>query len=559
LQVKCPFAGRYHGGMKIALAQFNPIVGDIAGNTGRIADFIARARQAGADLVVFPELSVVGYPPRDLLRKKQFIADSAAAVEKLAARCRGIAALVGYPRHSPRPGGRPLENAAALLADGCVKDVHVKTLLPTYDVFDETRYFQPGQDTRCMELAGVKLGVSICEDLWDAESLGRELYGDDPVDRLRSAGAQIIINMAASPFEVGKAAVREELFARQAARCGAPIVYVNQVGGNDDLVFDGGSCVVSAGGEVTGRAVSFDEGLLVVDMVAGGAARCEPLGAMPERLSAALKLGLRDYVRKCGFSSVVLGLSGGIDSAVVTVLAADALGADNVHAIAMPSRYSSGHSVEDSRTLAGNCGIHLNLVGIERMHAAFEQELGPFLAGGDVNIAAENIQARIRGNIVMAVSNAHGHLPLATGNKSELSVGYCTLYGDMCGGLAPIGDVLKTDVYRLADQLNAEVGFDRIPASVLAKPPSAELKPGQVDRDKLPPYELLDAVLARYIERDETAEQIIAAGLDEPTVRRVVRMVDAAEYKRAQAAPTLKISPRAFGAGRRMPIAQRYV
>jgi len=544
--------------VKIALAQLNPVVGDIVGNTRRIEDCINRAAKLGAELVVFPELSVLGYPPRDLLRKEQFVADSAAAIEALANHCQGIAALVGFVRHNPLPSGRPLENAAALLADGAVRGVHVKTLLPTYDVFDETRYFAPGGEPKCMELGGVKLGVSICEDLWDAESLGRAIYGNDPVGRLRSSGADVIINMAASPFEMGKADVREDLFSRRARRCGATIVFVNQVGGNDDLVFDGGSCVVSAGGKIMGRCHSFDEDLLVVDTATGGA-RCEPLGEPIARLSRALKLGLSDYVRKCGFSSVVLGLSGGIDSAVVTALAADALGGDNVHAIAMPSRHSSEHSVEDSRELARNCGVHLRLIPIEPMHAAFERQLGGLLAAGDAEIAGENIQARIRGNIVMALSNAYGHLPLATGNKSELSVGYCTLYGDMCGGLAPIGDVLKTDVYRLAAQLNAEAGFARIPANIISKAPSAELKPNQVDQDKLPPYELLDAILARYIESDQTAEQIIADGFDEPTVRRVVRMVDAAEYKRKQAAPTLKISAKAFGTGRRVPIAQRYV
>ncbi len=544
--------------MKIAMAQFNPIVGDIVGNTRRMGEFIDRGAEAGADLVVFPELSVVGYPPRDLLRKGQFVSDSVAAVDELAGRCRNIAALVGFVRHREAPGGRPLENVAALLADGVVKDVHVKALLPTYDVFDETRYFQPGQETRCMELGGMKLGVSICEDLWDAESLGRELYGDDPVGRLKAAGAEIIINMAASPFQVHKAGVREALFARQAARCSATIIYVNQVGGNDDLVFDGGSCVVTPDEGVIGRATSFDEDMLVVDTVCQ-TARLEPLGEPIARLSAALQLGLRDYIYKCGFSSVVLGLSGGIDSAVVAVLAVRALGAENVVPIAMPSRFSSDHSVDDARALAHNCGLELGMVAIEPMHATFEQELKQLLTGGNVDLAAENIQARIRGNIIMAVSNAHGHLPLATGNKSELSVGYCTLYGDMCGGLAPIGDVLKTDVYRLATQLNVEAGMECIPANIIDKAPSAELKADQFDQDKLPPYDLLDAILKCYIEEDLTAEQIVASGLDEPTVRRVVRMVDASEYKRRQAAPTLKVSARAFGTGRRVPIAQRYI
>ena len=543
--------------MKVALAQVNPLVGDVAGNTAKMADCIDRAADAGADLVVFPELSVVGYPPRDLLRKEQFVADSEAAVETLAGHCKTVASLVGFVRANPRSPGRPLENAAALLAGGEVRQVHVKTLLPTYDVFDETRYFQPGDGSGVVELGGVRLGLSICEDLWDAESLGRELYGDDPVGRLADAGASVIINMAASPFEMHKARRREELFARQASRSGCPIVYVNQVGGNDELIFDGGSCVVAPDGNVIGRAKAFDEDLLIVDL-AGGSGRCEAIDEPISRLSAALKLGLRDYVTKCGFTKTVLGLSGGIDSTVVATLAADALGPDNIVALAMPSRYSSDHSLSDAEKLAANLGIACHVVPIESMHAAYEGALEKLLAEGPPGIAAENIQARIRGNIVMAFSNTFGHLPLATGNKSELSVGYCTLYGDMSGGLAPIGDVLKTVVYDLAAELNAETGDDRIPPGVFTKPPSAELKPDQIDQDKLPPYDVLDAILGHYIEQDRTTEQIIADGLDAETVGRIVRMVDASEYKRKQAAPTLKVSPRAFGSGRRMPIAQGY-
>ena len=543
--------------MKIALAQFNPVVGDIGGNAERIAEIIRRAARGGAELVVFGELSVLGYPPRDLLRKDGLVAESVGAVEELASVCTETAALVGSVRPTPERTGRGLQNVAALLAGGRVEAVHVKSLLPTYDVFDETRYFEPGPGAECIELHGRKLGLTICEDLWDAEALGGQLYGQDPIAPLAEQGAEIVINMAASPFTMGKAALREDLFARQAARTGAAIVYVNQVGGNDELIFDGGSCVVSPEGKLLGRASAFTEDLLVVD-TAGAPGRCEPVGGEMTRLSAALKLGLRDYVSKCGFRSVVLGLSGGIDSAVVAVLAADAVGARNVHCLAMPGRYSSEHSLADARALAEGLGCNFQVVSIEAAHGAFEQLVGPLLAGGDAAIADENIQARIRGVLVMAFSNAFGHLPLATGNKSELSTGYCTLYGDMAGGLAPVGDLLKTTLFELAGQLNAEAGTDRIPPSILTKPPSAELKPDQLDEDKLPPYDLLDAVLSRYIEQDRTAGQIIADGFEPEVVHRVIRMVDAAEYKRKQAAPVLKVTSRAFGAGRRMPIAHRY-
>jgi NAD+ synthase (glutamine-hydrolysing) len=542
--------------MKIALAQINPIVGDISGNAAKMADCLAKAEAAGAELAVFAELAVVGYPPRDLLRKEQFVADSVAAVEALAKRCTKVAALVGYVRPTPQEKGRPLQNAAALLAGGKIRHVHVKSLLPTYDVFDETRYFQPGPDGQCVELGGTRLGLSICEDLWDAIALGRELYGRDPVAELKAAGAEVIINMAASPYQMGKAAVREELLARQAARTGCPIVYVNQVGGNDELIFDGGSCIVGPSGKVLARAASFREDLLVADLDGGG--QVAPAGEEMEQLSAALKLGLADYVHKCGFRSVVLGLSGGIDSAVVAALAADALGAGNVLALALPSRYSSAHSLEDAKALADNLGIELRVLPIEAVHAAYSQVLGATMPLGACDATEENIQARIRGNLVMAHSNKYGHLAVATGNKSELSTGYCTLYGDMAGALSPIGDVLKTVVYKLAEQLNAESGSERIPRRVFEKAPSAELKPNQYDQDKLPPYELLDEILKRYIEQDRTARQIIAEGFDAAVVQRVVQMVDGAEFKRRQAAPVLKVTSRAFGSGRRMPIAQRY-
>ncbi|MFP4354047.1 MAG: NAD+ synthase [Phycisphaerae bacterium] len=544
--------------MRIALCQYNPIVGDIETNSRRMCRMLDQARSAGAELAVFHELSLVGYPPRDLLAKDGFVSQNRQAVEQLAGHCKDIAALVGFVGENPEQVGRPLINAAALLAQGRVAHVHAKTLLPTYDVFDETRYFQPGSQPGVIEFKGWKLGISVCEDLWDAESLGRALYQDDPIGRLIDAGADVVINMAASPFHMGKAATREKLFARQARRARAGIVYVNQVGGNDELVFDGASCVFGHDGQVQARAKSFAEDMLVYDIESDQPGRIEPLEPEIARLSAALKLGLGDYVTKCGFSSVVLGLSGGIDSAVVATLAADAVGPENVLGIAMPSRYSSEHSIKDAKDLAENLGIGWQVFQIEPIHAAYEQALAGALDGPGAEVAEENIQARIRGNLVMAMSNAQGYLPLATGNKSELSVGYCTLYGDMSGGFAPIGDVLKTVTYRLAGQLNDEVGSSRIPESTITKPPSAELKPDQVDQDKLPPYEILDEILRGYVEQDLTADTLIKQGFDAATVLRIVRMVDLAEYKRKQAAPVLKVTPRAFGSGRRMPIAQRF-
>jgi len=542
--------------MKIALAQINPTVGDVAGNAAKAAAAIERAASAGVELVVFGELCITGYPPRDLLIRPSFIEACERAVRELATRCRKTAALVGFPRRSGASAGRTLENAAALLAGGDLAGVHVKTLLPTYDVFDETRYFHPGPAPRPVTVAGRKVGVSICEDLWDRPALGRALYEDDPVGHLRDAGAEIIVNMSASPFQAGKVAVREDLVRRQARRAGAPIVYVNQVGGNDELIFDGFSMAVDARGDVLARARGFEEDLVVAD-TAGPPARVEPIGDDLAQLAAALRLGLRDYVAKCGFRSVVLGLSGGADSAVVAVLAADALGAENVLALSMPSRYSSPHSLSDARRLASGLGVELVEIRIGPLHEAYEKLFAEALPANRPATADENIQARIRGNLIMAFSNALGHLPLATGNKSELATGYCTLYGDMNGGLSVIGDVPKTMVYALARHLNEEAGKDRIPESVLTKPPSAELRPDQTDQDTLPPYDVLDAILERYVERERSVEEIAREGFDTDLVRRVARMVAAAEYKRRQAAPALKVTARAFGSGRRMPVACR--
>ena len=538
--------------MKIALAQINPVVGDLAGNVAKHLRCIGQAREQGAELVVFGELSLMGYPPRDLLSRPEFIEASARAVAEVAKACTDVAALVGFARPADGSPGRPLENAAALLAGGAVAAVQAKTLLPSYDVFDETRYFRRGPKIHPLSLRGRPLGVTICEDLWDQPALGRSLYETDPVAALKQAGAEVIVNMSASPFTRGKVRTRQELIVRQARRAGVPIVYVNQVGGNDELIFDGASLAVAADGALLGRCRMFEEDLLVID-TAASASRSEDWPEDAELLAQALVLGIRDYAHKCGFTSAVLGLSGGIDSAVVATLAADALGSENVLGLAMPSRYSSDHSLSDAYALAQNLGIRLEQAGIEPMHAAFEAALHGNIPDATADITFQNIQARVRGCLVMAYSNGLGHLPLATGNKSEMATGYCTLYGDMDGGLAPIGDVLKTQVYQLARTLNSS-GV-RIPEGSLTKPPSAELKPDQTDQDRLPPYDVLDAILERYIECEQSAAEIVAQGFEAALVQRVVRMVTFSEYKRRQAAPVLKVSPRAFGPGRRLPIA----
>ncbi len=549
--------------MKIALAQFDPVVGDISGNARRIADYIDRAAEAGADLAVFSELSLCGYPPRDLLLKEAFIAQNLRAVEELAKHCTRTAALVGFARPSDKSAGRRLYNAAALLAQGRKIGEHVKSLLPTYDVFDETRYFEPGGPPQVLVLpSGGRIGVTICEDLWDPMALGRRLYSEDPAAALAGLNVDVIINMSASPYQHDKLAVKRSLLGRQARRVGKPIVYVNQVGGNDELIFDGASWAVDSAGTRIAQCKRFGEDLVVVDLEAK--AEAKPAAPPPEvedgiaGLKGALELGLRDYVHKCTFTRVVLGLSGGIDSALVAVLAADALGPQNVLGVSMPSRYSSEHSKTDAAKLAENLGIKYEVVPIERMHGAAEVGLSKVFANVPPDLTEENLQARMRGAIIMAISNKFGHLALTTGNKSELSTGYCTLYGDMCGGLAPIGDVPKTMVYSLCKHINERAGYDRVPANTLVKPPSAELRPNQTDQDTLPPYEVLDEVLAKYVEQEKDAQQIIAEGFDAAMVRKVIRMVDSSEYKRRQAAPALKVTGRAFGAGRRMPIAQRF-
>ena len=556
--------------MRIALAQINPTVGDLAGNVRKILEFTARAKAERAEVVVFPELALIGYPPKDLLLKPQFINDNLRALQIVAAKVHGIDAIVGYAERNTAATGRPLYNAVALLRDGQVLSRHYKTLLPTYDVFDESRYFEPGprgERANLVQLSDLTAGISICEDLWNDEKLiPRRLYHENPIADLHAAGAQVLINTSASPFVVGKHDFRLKLFSSQVRQFGSPLVYVNQVGGNDELVFDGNSVVFDAAGNVIAQAKAFEEDLLVVDV--------DGVGSMPwhehqrdasaniESIRRALVLGLRDYVQKCGFKTVVLGLSGGIDSALTAVLAVEALGPDKVVGVAMPSRFSSEHSIADARQLAKNLQIDFQLIPIADVHDAYERTLAPAFEGRGRDVTEENLQARVRGGILMALSNKFGHLLLTTGNKSEIAVGYCTLYGDMCGGLAVISDVPKTTVYELSEHINAtalaKFGREWIPRNTLTKPPSAELRPNQTDQDSLPDYSILDAILHRYVEEEKGATEIIAEGYDLATVLRVIKLVDRSEYKRRQAAPGLKVTSRAFGFGRRMPIAQSY-
>jgi NAD+ synthase (glutamine-hydrolysing) len=550
--------------MKIALAQLDYIVGDIPGNSQKIIASIEGARRAGAALVVFSELAVVGYPPKDLLANAQFVTDNERALESIARSARGISALVGFARRNPRPEGRSLFNAAALLQDGRVAAEHYKNLLPTYDVFEESRYFEAGGAVQPMwvEAAGqnLKIGVTICEDLWnDPRFLKRKLYHRNPLTEVIEAGAQLLVNVSASPFERGKHGFREKLFGGQVSDFGVPLAFVNQVGGNDELIFDGASTFFAADGRVIARAKAFREDLLVVDTeTLDGGARCEPYPDETASLFHALALGLRDYVHKCGFRDAVLGLSGGIDSSLVACVAAEALGRDAVHGIAMPSQFNAEASLADARQLADALGIDFRVIPIERIRQAFDAELEPIFDGLPRDVTEENIQARIRGSLLMALSNKYGWMLLTTGNKSEMAVGYCTLYGDMAGGLAVISDVPKNMVYRLCRYYNEWKGRPIVPERVFAKAPSAELRPNQTDQDTLPPYDLLDQIIRLYVEENRSVSEIAAAGLDPKLVRQVIGMIDRSEYKRKQAPPGLKVTSKAFGYGRRIPIAQRY-
>ena len=549
--------------MRIAMAQLNPIVGDIAGNTHRIIAAMDQAIQQGAELIVTPELSVIGYPPRDLLLKPTVLWQMREAVDQIARHSNGITTMVGYAQENPQPSGRTLYNAVAVVRDGNVLHRGVKSLLPTYDVFDESRYFEPGPKTETVMLGAQRIGLSICEDLWnDQQIVGRQMYHFNPVEALAKAGSNILVNISASPFTLGKNDFRRKLISHHARRWNMPIIYVNQVGANDELIFDGCSMAFDAAGNLLAQGKDFQEDLVVFDLPGPVKLDCPPPRTGMASIHAALVLGLRDYAHKCGFKTAVLGLSGGIDSAVVTALAAEALGKDNVTGVALPSRYSSEHSLSDARKLAEAIGIHFHILPIETAHQAMEKTLQDLFDHAAPGLAEENLQARVRGNLLMALSNKFGHLLLTTGNKSEVATGYCTLYGDMCGGLAVISDVPKMMVYELAQYINQQricTGAPAaIPAGSITKPPSAELRPNQTDQDSLPPYPVLDAILQLYVEEEKSVWEIIRDGFDKATVLRVARLVDINEYKRKQMPPGLKVTSRAFGYGRRMPIAQRY-
>ncbi len=552
------------------LGQINPTVGDFSGNLEKISEYVERAAAAGADLVMFPELAVCGYWPADLLEKESFIRRAEESLAKIAALTVGSgrpAVLVGCPMRCERAGGKHVRNCAVLMEDGEISFVQQKMLLPFYDVFDEQRYFEPAVRQSLTVVKGRAVAISVCEDAWnDKMYWPRQMYPVDPIEELMQqwgglpqplSGHRLILNISASPFWHGKTQVRQEMIGALAKRHGASMVMVNQVGANDSLIFDGASFAVNAQGEVVATAKEFAEDLVVVETETAEAIELELAEAFDtERTWNALVLGTRDYLRKCGFSRAVIGLSGGIDSALVAAIAVAALGAENVHGVGMPSEFSSTGSVSDAELLARNLGIGFTVVAIRDIYEHFSAGLTPFFAGTSFGLAEENLQPRIRGSLLMAVSNKTGALVLTTGNKSEMACGYCTLYGDMVGALAVIADVYKTEVYALSRWVNRE--REVIPSDTLTKPPSAELRPGQKDTDSLPPYEVLDPILRAYIEEYCGAEEIAAAqGVDVTLVKQVIRLVELSEYKRQQAAPVLKVSRKSFGMGRRFPIAAR--
>jgi NAD+ synthase/NAD+ synthase (glutamine-hydrolysing) len=543
--------------VKIALGQINPTVGDFSGNSKKIVEYAQRARQAGAGLILFPEMSVCGYPARDWIEKPSFVERSRKAVESIAQQTRGIAVICGFPTRAEGETGKSAMNSAALMRDGKIEFVQSKMLLPTYDVFDEMRNFAPAREQALLPFCGRQMALTICEDAWnDKQFWNRRLYGVDPVEELVRRGGNFVLNISASPFWVGKRELRLKMLQGIALHHKVPVVLVNQIGGNDQLIFDGSSLVLAADGSVIAQARSFEEDLIFFEPDTMKGDVHEQIEGLEASVYAALVLGTRDYVRKCGFQNVIVGLSGGIDSALTAAIAVDALGPENVLGVGMPSPYSSRGSIDDARELASNLGIRFELLRITNIFEAYRQTLKSPFTGYEEDVTEENLQARIRGTLLMAFSNKFGAMVLSTGNKSEVGIGYCTLYGDMAGGLAVISDVPKTLVYRLSQYVNSRRPV--IPKSTMEKEPSAELRPNQKDSDLLPPYEVLDTILEDYIEDNKTVEQIASErGYDLALVRKVAISIERNEYKRQQAAPSLKISEKAFGVGRRFPIAAK--
>ncbi len=543
--------------MKIALAQLNYHIGNFSENIGKMKTALARGRKEGADLVVFAELSVSGYPPRDFLEFNDFILSCDHALHELAGECTDIACIVGLPVQNKNPKGKPLFNAGAFIFDGKVQSLHYKSLLPNYDIFDEYRYFEPGYNPFIIAHQGKRIALTICEDLWNVGD--NPLYVQEPMEQLAKANPDIMINIAASPFDAEQAQRREEILKRNARKYQLPLVYVNHVGAQTELLFDGGSLVMNAKGEIVQRLQFFEEDFAVVDV--RELEKMPPIrDENPEKISLvhdALVMGVRNYFMKLGFGKAILGLSGGIDSAVTLVIAEKALGAENVYAILMPSQYSSDHSVKDAKDLAENLNIPYEIIPIESAYNSVEQLLNPVFKDLPFDVTEENIQARLRGLILMAMSNKFGHILLNTSNKSEAAVGYGTLYGDMNGGLSVLGDVYKTDVFALARYMNRD--REIIPWNTITKPPSAELRPDQKDSDSLPDYDILDTILCLYIEERQGPKEIISAGYNERLVRRILKMVNINEYKRYQSPPILRVSSKAFGMGRRMPIVGKYL
>ena len=543
--------------MKIALGQINPTVGDFSGNAAKIIQYALQAKSAGAGLILFPELAVCGYPPRDLVERPSFVARCRASVEKIAAETQGIAVICGTVTPAEAESGKTVMNSAVLLREGRVDLTQSKMLLPTYDVFDEMRNFTPAKSQQLFSFCGKQMALTICEDAWnDKRFWNRQLYRVDPVEELVRAGGNFVLNISASPFWLGKRELRRDMLTSIARNQKVPVAMVNQVGGNDSLVFDGSSVVIAPDGQVIAQGKSFEEDLIYFDsQKLTGDMHAQVAGEEGSAYEA-LVLGTRDYVHKCGFQRAIIGLSGGIDSALTAAIAADALGAENLIGVGMPGPYSSRGSIDDARALANNLKLRFELLSIDEIYQAARQTLAPVFAGMPEDVTEENIQSRARGLLLMAMSNKFGALVLSTGNKSELAVGYCTLYGDMVGGLAVISDVPKTLVYRLSAYVNSRRQV--IPRATIEKSPSAELRPDQKDSDSLPPYDVLDAILEDYVEESASAERIARVhNFDPDLVRRVIRMVERSEYKRQQAAPGIKISAKAFGYGRRFPIAAK--